>query len=138
MAASTRAVVRTLSPVFLALVLACHGGPSSPSTSLPVGRWTGQGACLAVAEAQCNLAAGCGHGQFPRPAVRADGTFDVDGTYRIEIGPVSVDPPPPAHFSGSIKDDVVILTVVLSGGTLPRATYTLRSTTTGGCPVPCV
>jgi hypothetical protein len=44
-----------------------------------------------VTDSGCNLAVGCGHGQFPRPTVRADGTFDVDGKYRIEVGPISID-----------------------------------------------
>src|SRR5207249_4815937 len=120
-----------------AFLTACHG-PTAPEQTLPIGRWTGDGACLAVAETQCDVAVGCGHGQFPRPAVRADGTFDVDGTYRVEVGPISTDPPPPAHFSGSVRDGIVILTVVPSGGVPPRATFTMRPASAGRCPVPCL
>src|ERR1700722_376449 len=81
-------------------MLGCHSSLSSPHEgSLATGRWTGDGACLSVADTGCNLAVGCGHGQFPRPTVSADGTFEVDGTYRIEAGPISIDPAPPAHFS---------------------------------------
>src|SRR5205814_2082480 len=80
---------------------ACHVTPTEPraATTLAAGRWAGSGACLTVTDTVCELAAGCGHGQFPKPAIRSDGTFDVDGTFRIEVGPISINPPPPAHFS---------------------------------------
>jgi hypothetical protein len=119
-------------------LLACDGSPSSPGEDpLATGRWMGGGACLSVTEIACNLAVGCGHGQFPRPTVRTDGTFDVDGTYRIEAGPVSIDPAPAAHFSGSVTGSRMILTVV-STGSLPPASYSMTPTSAGTCPVPCV
>src|SRR5262249_48846256 len=84
--------------VALSWLITCRGNPAAPAEGpLAIGQWTGDGACLAVAESSCNLVVGCGHGQFPRPSVRSDGTFDVDGTYRIEVGPVSIEPAPPAH-----------------------------------------
>src|SRR5579864_4322800 len=85
-----RLLVRVLVVALVACgsLLGCHGSPSGPGEGpLANGRWTGEGACLSVTDSGCNLAVGCGHGQFPRPTVRADGTFDVDGTYRIEVGP---------------------------------------------------
>jgi hypothetical protein len=39
---------------------------------------------------------------------RADGTFDADITYRIEVGQISIDPAPPA-FSGSVTGSGLIL-----------------------------
>src|SRR6476661_6620694 len=75
----------------------CADTPTRPrDTTLPTGRLTGDGACLSVAADGCDLVAGCGHGQFPSPVVRADGTFEVNGTYRIEVGPISINPAPPA------------------------------------------
>ena len=86
------------------LLAACHRSPTEPDAGpLATGRWTGDGACLSVTETGCNLAVGCGHGQFPRPSIRSDGTFDADGTYRLEVGPVSINPAPPAHYSGSVN-----------------------------------
>ena len=118
--------------------LACRHTPAGPGeTTPPNGRWTGDGACLAVADAGCDFVAGCGHGQFPKPVIRPDGTFDVDGTYRIEAGPVSLDPPPPAHFSGSWTDSTLRLTITPSAP-LPSASYLLRRSTAGTCLVPCV
>src|SRR5439155_7142423 len=93
-------------------LLACNRNALGPSEGpLATGRWTGDGACLSVTDTGCNLAVGCGHGQFPRPIIRADGTFDVDGTYRIEAGPISIEPAPSAHFSGVVTGSRLILNV---------------------------
>jgi hypothetical protein len=120
-------------------LLACHRSPTGPGEGpLATGRWTGDGACLSVTDTGCNLAVGCGHGQFPRPIIRADGTFNVDGTYRIEAGPVSIEPAPPAHFSGSIAGSRLILNVVPTAGSLQPASYSLTPTSAGTCPIPCV
>jgi len=120
-------------------VLACNRIPTSPAEEpLATGRWTGDGACLSVTDTGCNLAVGCGYGQFPRPIIRADGTFDADGTYRIEVGPISIEPAPPAHFSGSIAGSRLTLTVVATARSLPPASYSMTATTAGGCPIPCV
>jgi hypothetical protein len=119
-------------------LLGCNGNPSGPGDGpLATGRWTGEGACLSVTDSGCNLAVGCGHGQFSRPNIRADGTFDVDGTYRIEVGPISIDPPPPAHFSGTVTGSRLILNVMPSGS-IPSASYSMTPTTAGMCPIPCV
>src|SRR6266516_2863908 len=71
------AVFVTALAVCSALV-ACTRGPAGPGEGpLATGRWTGDGACLSVTDTGCNLAVGCGHGQFARPVIRADGVFDV-------------------------------------------------------------
>lgn len=107
--------------------------------TLPTGRWTGDGACLSVAVDGCDLVVGCGHGQFPPPNVRVDGTFDVSGTYRIEAGPISINPAPPAMFSGVLKEQTLTLKVTPSDPSLRPASYVLRLTTASGkCAVPCV
>jgi hypothetical protein len=118
-------------------LLACHHNPAGPGEGpLASGRWTGDGACLSVGD-MCNLVVGCGHGQFARPTLRADGTFDVDGTYRIEVGPISIAPAPPAHFSGAVTGSRLILNVTPTGS-LPPASYTMAVTTAGTCAVPCL
>jgi hypothetical protein len=118
------------------LALRC-GAPAGP-TPLPTGRWTGDGACLSIADPLCNLTVGCGHGQFGRPTVQANGAFEIDGTYRIEIGPVSIDPAPSAHFSGALLDDTLRLTVVPTGAGLPSMSYTMKPGSPGFCSVPCL
>ena len=101
---------------------------------MTIGGWTDGGACLTVATEGCELTAGCGHGQFPRPIVRADGTFEADGTYRIEVGPVGISPAPPAHFSGVVDGSTLTLKVVPAGEGLMPASYTMRRTSVPGCP----
>src|SRR5436305_1982995 len=116
----------------------CSRDVTAPSQGpLAISRWMGDGACLAVTEDNCNLVAGCGHGVFSRPIVRGDGTFDVDGTYRIEVGPISIAPAPPAHFSGAITGSQLRLTVTPSG-TLSTASFFMTKTTSGTCVVPCL
>jgi len=125
--------------LLILFVLSCHDNPTEPRpAALENGRYTGDNACLAVTDTGCNLVVGCGHGTFPKPAIRSDGTFDVDGTYRIEAGPISIDPPPPAHYSGSLAGSRLTLRVVPTVNSLPPATYSLTPSTTGTCPVLCL
>ena len=129
--------VRVL-PILACVVGACGGPPTEPGlVTFTDGRWTGDGPCLSVAGPQCNFTIGCGHGQFPVPMLRADGSFDVDGTYRLEVGPIGVDPAPPAHFSGVLTGTTLTLTVVPRGSG-PLGPYTLRPADSGACLVPCL
>jgi hypothetical protein len=126
--------------LFCLLVAACGGTPTQPGdTTLPPGRWTGDGACLSVAVDGCDLVVGCGHGQFAQPDVHADGTFAVNGTYRVEAGPISMNPAPPATFLGVLTGQTLTLSVTPSDPLLRPASYVLRLTSgTGKCAVPCV
>jgi hypothetical protein len=114
-------------------------GPAAPQGMLPAGRWSGDGACVSVAADGCDLVIGCGHGQFPPPVLRADGTFDVQGRYRIEVGPISIDPAPPATFSGALKGDTLTIRVVPDASGVPAGPYVLKRTGGAGrCAVPCL
>ena len=119
---------------------ACAETPTQPrDTILPTGRWTGDGACLSVGADGCDLVVGCGHGQFAQPDVHADGTFAVSGTYRIEVGPISINPAPTATFSGVLSGQTLSLSVAPSDPSLRSASYVLQLTNgTGKCSVPCV
>jgi hypothetical protein len=122
------------------LLDACAATPTQPrDTTLPTGRWTGNSACLSVEVDSCDLVVGCGHGQFRPPSVRADGTFEVSGTYRIEAGPVSINPAPPAIFSGVLRGQTLTLSVTPSDPSLRPASYVLQLTNASGkCAVPCL
>ena len=125
-------------PILACVIGACGGPPTEPGlVALTDGRWSGDGPCLTVTGQQCNFTIGCGHGQFPVPMIRADGSFDVVGTYRIEAGPISIDPAPPARFSGMLAGTTLTLTVVPNGGG-PLGPYTLQPSTAGTCSVPCL
>ena len=120
------------------LVIACAETPTQPGdTTLPAGRWSGDGVCLSVAADGCDLVVGCGHGQFTSPVVHADGTFAVSGTYRIEVGPISINPAPPAMFSGVLNGHTLTLSVTPSDPSLRPASYVLQQADgTGKCAVP--
>src|SRR4249919_957022 len=133
--ALTRIVAASL--VYL-MAAACAETPTQPrDTTLPTGRWTGDGTCLSVAVDGCDLVVGCGHGQFAQPDVHADGTFAVNGTYRIEAGPISVNPAPPATFSGVLTGQTLTLSVIPDDPSLRPASYVLRLTNDAGkCALP--
>ena len=121
------------------LATGCTETPTQPRDTLPTGRWTGDGACLSVAVDGCDLVVGCGHGQFAQPDVHTDGTFAVSGTYRIEVGPISINPAPTATFSGVLSGQTLTLSVAPSDPSLRSASYVLQLTNgTGKCAVPCV
>jgi hypothetical protein len=126
--------------LFCLLGAACTGTPTQPrDTALPTGRWTGDGACLSVAVDGCDLVVGCAHGQFAQPDVHGDGTFEVNGTYRIEAGPISINPAPPATFSGVVKGQTLTLSVMPGDPSLRPASYVLQLTNgRGKCAVPCL
>jgi hypothetical protein len=120
------------------LTSTCAAAPDAP-TSLAAGRWSSDsGVCLTVADI-CDLVAGCGHGQFPPPTVNRDGTFTVAGTYRIEAGPVRIEPAPPAAFAGVLAGGTLTLTVTPADSSIRPATYVLRPAGgSGRCAVPCL
>jgi hypothetical protein len=92
-----------------------------------------------VAVDGCDLVVGCGHGQFAQPDVHPDGTFAVNGTYRIEAGPISVNPAPPATFSGVLGGKTLTLSVMPTDPSLQPASYVLQLTNDARkCAVPCV
>jgi hypothetical protein len=126
--------------LFGLVLCACTGTPAGPGeTVVPTGRWSGDGACLSVTDKACDLVVGCAHGQFSRPTVHRDGTFAADGTYRIEAGPISINPAPPAKFSGVLTASTLTVRVVPSDTSLRPASYTLRLTNDSArCSVPCL
>jgi hypothetical protein len=120
-----------------AFLVSCHESPVVPSGELLAnGRWIGENVCLTVTDTGCTLVAGCGEGAFSRPIIRTNGTFEVDGTYRVQIGPMSLEPAP-AHFTGSVAGSMLILTVVPSGSS-PAATHSMTRAGPGTCVNPCV
>jgi hypothetical protein len=137
-AARSRLSFAVAATVFCGLAAACARMPSEPSR-LPIGQWSGGGACLSVADQGCDFVAGCGHGRFPAPEVARDGTFTVIGTYRIEAGPIGLDPPPPATFSGVVTGSTLALTIAPADTPARPMSYLLRLTGgSGRCGVLCL
>jgi hypothetical protein len=130
----------TLALLLSVAVCGCTSSPTALEAGpLAAGHWSSNtGQCLSVTESSCNFVAGCGHGQFPRPQVNADGTFQADGTYRVEVGPILIQPAPRALFYGSVSGSKLILTVTPTDPSLSISTYTLFLNGTGTCSVVCV
>lgn len=125
-------------------LMACNGSPTEPRVrAIAEGLWTGDGACLMVPGANqvprtATLSAGCWKGTFPTPDVSDDGTFEVEGTFRIEAGPVSNDSPPPAHYSGVLTNATLTLTVTPTGPSAQRTTFRLHPDRNGSCGPACL
>lgn len=126
----------------LVLLLACNHSPTEPRPlAIAAGKWSGDGACLVVGGGQpsmSTLTAGCGHGSFPTPVIRSDGTFDADGTYGIEAGPVRPNPAPPAHYSGNLTSTTLTLKVVSSDPAIQPLTLRMHVDPNATCAPPCV
>ena len=125
----------------VAVLAGACGGASARPGGIPLspGRWTDGAVCLAVAADESELIAGCGHGRFATPLVRNDGTFAVEGTYRIEAGPVGIEPAPPAAFSGRVKGHTLTLAVTPSDPSISPGSWVLQWTSAAGaCAVRCL
>lgn len=125
-----------------ALLGSCSGDtPTSPITAAPaqqvalaVGQWSSEeSVCLTVTQQESSLFSGCGRGRFPTPAIRSDGTFDIDGTFRFEAGPTLDTPAAPAHFSGRINGTTLNLTVQQTGTSAPPESFALKFAGEGTC-----
>ena len=131
----------------MALLLAtCGGSPTDPTpnpintlggetTTLAVGRWSGENVCLSVEGADAQLISGCWRGHFGKPTVQSNGTFSIDGTYRFEAGPTTNESAN-AHYTGKIASTTLTLTVQPASGS--PVTYEVTLTGSGSCPSLCV
>ncbi len=134
-----RDILKLLGATLVLLLLACHNDPTEPRTpAIAEGTWSSDGACLFVKSTSITLVAGCGHGEIPTPTIRPDGTFEIEGTYRIEAGPVSQDPPPPAHYSGVLTNTTLTLTVKPSVPSLSAATFVFHPDPKATCGPRCL
>lgn len=140
MIAVTDVLRRVVVAAVILPMIACERTPTGPQPELlSPGRWSDGGACLSVSDQGCDLVVGCGHGQFPRPNVGRDGSFAIAGTYRIEAGPIGINPAPPAQFFGAVAGDTLTITVIPTAASLNPASYKLQRTNViGRCVVPCL
>lgn len=113
----TTRLIQLLAAIVLWSCIAC-GTPTEPGVRIQNGWWTSSsGFGLYVQQGSASLAAGCGHGSFPLPTPRRDGTFEADGTFGFQGGP----PPqggasyPPARFVGQTDGIHMTLTIQRSG-----------------------
>ena len=96
--------------------LSCEStAPVIPADSLiPLGTYGGDSGGMIVGDTALHLHIGCTFGDVSgRVPVDARGRFDVAGSYTLRAYPVTIGPPVPARFTGTIDGDrvVVIATV---------------------------
>jgi len=106
----------------------------SPVSALATGHWGGGGTCLEVTQTDVNFANGCATGHFFRPTL-TDGQFEADGTYTVSVGPPPQGPGQPAHFSGTVQGNDLLLVVTRPVGPQFALHVTLGST--APCTPPC-
>jgi len=96
--------VTTITPTFTANAVAFPA-------FLTTGHWGANGVCVEVSNTGVSATNGCAFGNFPTPAVGADGHFEADGTLTFG-GPAPLPgPSPPAHFSGVVQGTSMTLTI---------------------------
>ena len=107
--------VTTITPTFTTNAVAVPA-------ALTIGHWGSNlsegGICIDVTNGGVRTSDGCAFGNFPTPAVGADGHFEADGT--LVSGGVAPPPgpPPPAHFSGVVQGTSMTLTARSGARTL--------------------
>lgn len=126
---------------FLILLAGCSS-PTAPRVeassldrTLAGGQWMGNdtAACMTVAEAEVELISGCWHGRFARPVVGPAGTFSVTGSYQFEAGPVKIEPPPAARFTGTLSGTTLTIRVERVDQTVPPTEYSFTLSENGRC-----
>ena len=114
---NTTQQVTTITPTFTTNAVAL------PAT-LTTGHWGANGVCVEVTNTGVSATNGCAFGNFPTPAVGADGHFEADGTLTSGGAAPPPGPPPPAHFSGVVQGTSMTLTIRVGSTTF--ATWTVQ------------
>ena len=112
--------------------VACSG-VAAIAGPLSAGVWGGQQGNLTVYADSATLDMPCAAGRLQSPLVAAnDGTFDVNGLYAVQAGPMRVGGPDwqSARYHGTRDDEQLTLTITLSSaGTIGPLQF--RRGTTG-------
>jgi hypothetical protein len=109
------------------LTLACKQ-TSAPAASNPAadawysrtitGTWGGDDAGLIASDSSAHAHIGCTFGDTKGPIITdGSGHFDTPGTFDVDAYPVARDIVHPARFTGEVKGQTMVLTVVLTDTT---------------------
>jgi hypothetical protein len=115
-ASSPRALLGGLL-LLVAVVATLSCGSSSPVAAdllIPLGTYGGDSGGMIVGDTAMHLHIGCTFGDVSgRVPVTASGRFDVAGSYTLRAYPITVGPPVPARFTGTIDGDRVVVTATV-------------------------
>lgn len=111
---------RATAPIAVAaaiMLFACSSSGIAPAPSdgrLPLGTWGGDNAGMIVGDTAMHLHIGCTYGDVSgRIVLRANGHFDVTGSYMLRAYPIAVGPSVPARFTGQVEGSVTTVTVTV-------------------------
>lgn len=123
---------------------ACGETTATPSDGhVPLGTWGANNAGVLATDSITHIHVGCTFGDVPgRVALDADGRFSVSGTYVLRAYPVMIGPELPAQFSGSVRGNVLTVSVAVND-TVEKQQVTLGPVTVvlgvtpnmGPCPI---
>lgn len=128
----------------LALTGLCLGSVDTCGTGtdtgvpIPIGTWGGDNAGAYVEETGMHLHIGCTLGDAPRPAITADGRFEVTGEYNVDAYPVNLGQVHPARFYGTLRGIALKVTVELTDTHQivgPATLYLNKEPQMGPCPI---
>jgi hypothetical protein len=120
----------TFALLFLLMLCAVVLVYSRMMQRIPKGEWGGSHIRMIVGERSATIEYDCAHGEIPGPlTIDSEGKFHLRGTFTRERGgPVRADDTPrpePATYSGTIKGNVMTLTMKLSASD-DTETFTLE------------
>src|SRR5215831_13214248 len=135
LAIRTRRVLAAMLIGFATPGCATATAPAPVETAVKSGPWGGQHIAMTVAASGTDIEFDCGKATVPG-AIETDnnGAFTAAGTFQPERpGPTRPDAPPPRpmRLSGTVKDDSMQVTIVLTDQNEEVGTFTL---TFGGTP----
>jgi hypothetical protein len=101
---------------------------ATESGGLALGQWGGDSAAMIVGDTAMHLHISCTYGDVSgRITLRANGEFDVAGSYLLRAFPVAIGPTMPARFTGRVDGATATIVVTI--------TDTIQKTTTVRGPV---
>jgi hypothetical protein len=103
--------------------------PIAPDSPVKAGQWAGPHMSMTVAAASAEIEFDCGRATVPSAIdVDRDGAFAIDGTFlQDRPGPTTKNGPAqrPMHLSGTVKDDDMQVSIVLTDSNEDVGSFTL-------------
>ena len=128
---------RIQAAVLLGIVVLSRPGCAFETETGPLasGMWGGEHMLIEIGQSSAQVEYDCAAGTINVPIMLSDGDFSAAGTFTLgHGGPVrvgEVDPPLPARYFGSVRGDVMNITVTLTTDNTVIGSYELRRGSSG-------
>lgn len=113
----SRSSHRSIRVSLLVLVVAAcaKDSPTSPATRLTFGEWGANHAQVVASGSATEVTYGCTSGEFAgNISLDVMGRFAVNGSFYPYAGPISVNGPMPAQFSGLVEGNTLTFAIAVS------------------------